>query len=91
MINGLTLYPTCHGAVVGITGVIAEGRLVRLREIWPPCGGAWGQFLGTREALPLRGNDTRTDATFFAGCGKKSGKGGKGVFFAGGHARQGMR
>ena len=45
------------------------------------------QFLGTREALPLRGNDTRTDATFFAGCGKKSGKGGKGVFFAGGHAR----
>ncbi len=30
MINGLTLHPTCHGAVVGITGVIDEGRLVRL-------------------------------------------------------------
>ena len=64
--------PRRRGMAVGIP----EPRSVRL-----------GQFLGTREALPLRGNDTRTDATFFAGCGKKSGKGGKGVFFAGGHAR----
>jgi hypothetical protein len=77
MINGLTLYPTCHGAVVGITDVMTKGRLVRLREIWPLEEGAWSGgrhfFRGSRDGTQGARHGSRNTRATVGASGVVSG------------------